>query len=57
MEIVALESDGKQIKWSGKGIKRTEIVQKIFFHFFDYGVVICDSDYNGERVALFSVQR
>jgi hypothetical protein len=44
MEIVALESDGKQIKWSGKGIKRTEIVQKIFFHFFDYGVVICDSD-------------
>ena len=34
MEIAALESDGKQMEWSGNGTKQAEIMQKIFPHFF-----------------------
>lgn len=36
MEIAVLESDGKQIEWSGNGTKQAEIIQKIFSHFFVY---------------------
>ena len=36
METVALESDGKQMEWSGNGTKQAEIMQKIFPHFFVY---------------------
>lgn len=36
MEIAALESDRKQMEWSGNGTKQAEIMQKIFPHFFVY---------------------
>lgn len=42
MEIAALESDGKQMELSGNGTKQTEIMQKIFPHFFMYGSINLD---------------